>query len=191
MDLLKVLALSGLLAFPAGQVCAQAQKKTESAEVRAERKKLAALEAELQASRDKLVGLKADIERNDAAIGHEIASAKTKFVKDYGRRALARNRLSLVRTAVQLYYADSDGKYPATLSALVPRYLKVMPELEIPGYEKTAKAVLVKKMGPGGVAAAVLDTGGWLYVTDPASGFYGQVFIDARAKDKDKYFFEY
>jgi len=104
---------------------------------------------------------------------------------------LARTQLTIIYAALQMYRADTEGGAPAALEELVPNYLKEIPSLEIPGYAKTNKSVVIKKMKADDISYFVRDTGGWLYVTDAGSKLYGKVFIDARTKYKDQPFFKY
>ena len=191
MDLIKISAVIFLLAFPAARAWPQAVKKTEAPEIQAARRKLDELRREMKKMRGQAAQLKGALEQNDIKLQAATASAKTPFVKNIGRRALAKNRLAFTRAALQMYYADTGGKYPASLEKLIPLYLKEVPELDIPDHKKTRKAVMIKKMKGKDISGSVSDTGGWLYVTDAGSDLRGKLYIDARTEDKGKPLFEY
>jgi hypothetical protein len=162
-----------------------------SADRQAAEKRLAQLQAEMAGMRQELTEMKRKIEVNGELIAAETAKAKSSVVRNYGRRAYAKNRLSLMRTALQLYYADTEGEFPASLGALVPAYLAEVPEIELPGYAKTRGVITVKSSRAPSPAGLVSDTGGWLYVTDKASPLAGKVFIDSRGKEKGKFWYDY
>jgi hypothetical protein len=191
MNFIKPLVVFCALALLAGQAPAKTAQKTEAPDIQVARKKLADLELRLKASRAESAKLKARLEQNDHKLQEATASARSLPVKNYGRRTMAKNRLSIIRSALQLYYCDTYGEYPAALESLVPAYLEEIPALDIPGYAKTRKAVTANKAQGDDVSGFVTDSGGWLYVADKTSKYYGKVFIDARAKDKGTPFFKY
>ena len=191
MNLIKTLAIFCTLALPLGPALAQEPKKTESPEIRAIRSRIADMEKQLRELREEAALIKASNEKNAIELRKNIDSARTTLVKDYGRKVLANTQMTIIRAALQMYYADTEGRAPSALEELVPDYLKDIPSLEIPGYAKTRKSVVIKKMKADDISSLVHDTGGWLYVTDASSKLYGKVFIDARAKYKGQPFFKY
>ena len=81
--------------------------------------------------------------------------------------------------AVRKYRADHGGQLPPDLAALVPDYFKVLPEIEIPGYRKTRGFTVVKGAAGGEVGGSVMDTGGWLYLSDNNFKKRGAVTFDS------------
>ena len=69
-----------------------------------------------------------------AIIGLLAAIAIPKFANlTYkAREATVKNKLSAFRSAINLYYADSEGLYPQDDTALVPRYLAEIPRIGLP-----------------------------------------------------------
>ncbi len=196
MNFIKMLAVLCALAIVPAQARAQAEKKTEPADLRSlsnaqlEQRKIE-LTSQLKAVRAQLTGLKADAEQSDLKIQRMIASAKTPAMKDRGRMLLARNRLSIIRDALQIYYCDKPDKVPSSLADLVPSYLDEVPELDIPGYKKTGNVTVLKKANGAGISNFVANKGGWLYMADPAWGQSERVFMDARVMFEGKALFQY
>lgn len=48
------------------------------------------------------------------------------------KEAKAKARLGSLRSAVSIYTADSEGRFPQALTAVTPRYISMVPEIEIP-----------------------------------------------------------
>jgi hypothetical protein len=95
-------------------------------------------------------------------------------------------RLAAVRTAVQAYYYDHDGKFPATLDELAKdgRYLKELPPLELPGHTATNKVeyVSAREVSPGNLD----DSGGYAYYNSPKyPDTLGTVVINCNNKGAD------
>jgi len=96
-------------------------------------------------------------------------------------------QLDMVRSALQIYYQDTEGKYPASLETLAENG-KYLTSGEIP------KARIFGKKGgedfahlhSGSETKVKLfrspkeadDAGGWGYVADPSSPEYGTAFIN-------------
>lgn len=94
--------------------------------------------------------------------------------------------LSGIRSALQVYYGDNDGKrYPESLDVLIQngRYMPEIPEARI--YAKTQDGDFERvhrgserQVRAFRSPAEADDAGGWGYVPDPASRDYGVVFIN-------------
>lgn len=96
----------------------------------------------------------------------------------------AKSRLGSLRAAISIRYADTDGVYPASLDALVPKYVPEIPRLELPGHAATNKVVIIEGAKGGSVAPYVRDTGGWLYFASPRnSKLDGAIAIDCAHQD--------
>ncbi|MBK7573788.1 MAG: prepilin-type N-terminal cleavage/methylation domain-containing protein [Elusimicrobia bacterium] len=48
------------------------------------------------------------------------------------KEAKAKARLGSLRSALNIYYSDCEGIFPATVSGVAPRYIEQVPEIEIP-----------------------------------------------------------
>ena len=72
-----------------------------------------------------------------------------------------KGNLGTLRSTLNIYYGDNDGKYPNTetplLSCLMPKYLKKIPEAELPGSHPASAAVV------GSSAMLQTDVGGYMY----------------------------
>ena len=71
--------------------------------------------------------------------------------------------LTEVRNAIQAYYGDHEGKYPATLNELLGegRYLKELPKVKTPGHSASnaVKYLQAKELAPENLD----DAGGYAY----------------------------
>jgi len=91
----------------------------------------------------------------------------------------AKQTLASFRAALQVYYAENGGKYPADPSKLPPETLPAVPQLRLPAHApSSALTVIDSKKYDNGIAKAVTDSGGWLYFSNPGSGNYGLLVID-------------
>ena len=48
------------------------------------------------------------------------------------KEAKAKARLGSLRSAVSIYTADNEGRFPSDLSVVTPNYISMIPEIEIP-----------------------------------------------------------
>ena len=100
------------------------------------------------------------------------------------REGSAKGSLGSLRSGLAIYYGDTEGNYPANLSALVPKYIKEVPALELPEHKKTNKVVIVKKAKGKSVEPYLKDTGGWLYFSGSKTGeLEGTLVIDCKHKE--------
>jgi hypothetical protein len=125
---------------------------------------LSAIEAKLVALADP--DLQAKIERRR----HEKSAARA---------------VKLLRTAVSLYTRDHDGWPPMDpAQRLVPGYVSAIPVLDLPGHKpRSAIRILRKVADEAALEDQFTDDGGWIYVADLDSPFFGQFFIDCRHED--------
>lgn len=84
--------------------------------------------------------------------------------------------LGALRSAVTIYYSDTEGVFPENLSVLKPKYLDEIPKAET-GHHKTSAAVKVYKEN-----AAVKDTGGWAYYPSRGEVSVGCTHEDGQGK---------
>ena len=87
--------------------------------------------------------------------------------------------LAEIRRALQTYYGDHNAVFPKSLSELVPAYLSALPRLHLAGHKLTGDTALVdSKEYDSDPAAAVTDSGGWLYFSSTQSANWGMLTID-------------
>ena len=110
------------------------------------------------------------------------AEDQEKELQDRTRIARAKEELAAARSALILYYGDSEGKYPSAPAELIPNYMPSVPELELPGHTKTSAVELTDTTGPD-VGKAVTDSGGWLYFANPKSQNFGMLVLNCSHKD--------
>ena len=92
-----------------------------------------------------------------------------------------KSHLSSVRSAIQVYYGDHEGRFPADdLSCLVPKYLGAMPLLWDDSCSRRkyphppTREVVTYQRGE-----APRDTGNWAYFNDPGHpASWGNFVID-------------
>jgi hypothetical protein len=107
------------------------------------------------------------------------------------RGTMVKNALAELRTALDAYKFDK-GRYPDNLSSLVGKYLESVPALEFPGQRESAEVRLVPRDTYSDHGDAVTGVGGWLYITDRQSVFFGKVFVNSRQKSPSgKFWFRY
>lgn len=106
--------------------------------------------------------------------------------KPAGKIDESKVRLAAVRTAVQAYYGDHEGQFPASLDELVKdgKYLKELPPLELPGHAASNK---VKNITAPEVDPKNLDdAGGYAYYNSPKyPDTLGTVVINCTHKGAD------
>jgi len=121
-----------------------------------------------------------------AIIGILAAVAIPKFADliNKSKEGATKGALSLVRSALQVYYGDTEGFFPADdLSILTAsaKYINTIPVAKLPttGHSDTALIVTLSSMtagafvGPGAPAGQLeltlgTDGGGWAYFNSPA-----------------------
>lgn len=130
------------------------------------------------------------------AIGEDIlneVAAREKAEEDHRRTLHAVGLLQAFRAALQIYYGEHGGKYPAALSDLIPDYMSGVPTVMLPEHESTAAVTeITSKRYDRNYPKAVADTGGWLYFSDPRSRNYGLLLLDcSHASPEGLKFYEY
>jgi len=85
--------------------------------------------------------------------------------------------LGSLRSAVSIYYADTDGRYPRTLAALTAssKYLKAIPPGKVPPYHLASAQVAL--------AVAADDAGGWVYNDDASHLRFGSSGVNCLHTD--------
>jgi hypothetical protein len=107
----------------------------------------------------KLDAAAAELAALDTKIKDLLGSDLLRLLENREMERAAKAALMRLRAALLVCYTDREGAYPASLEELVPRYLPAIPALELPGHSASASATAAA----GDPAAAVTDTGGWLY----------------------------
>ncbi len=94
--------------------------------------------------------------------------------------------LHAIRSALEVYKTDTNGKFPARLRDLLPKYLNQIPTIDLPGHSKTASIFEVIDVQNKNIEQFVTDTGGWLYFSNPDSKLYGTVVLNCSHKFKSQ-----
>lgn len=129
-------------------------------------------------------------------LGEKILSevaAREKAIEDKARTENALNMLRAFRSSLQVYYGENGGKYPRNPAELVSKSIIAVPELYLPGHERTDKIKIIdSRKYDKDVSKAVTDSGGWLYFSDTGSVNYGLLLLDCSHDGPDSMkFFEY
>lgn len=116
------------------------------------------------------------------ALGRELLAdiaRREKELDEKERSAAAKKIMQAFRAALQVYYGEKGAVYPKNPGLLVPEIIPEVPELRLPGHERTASVTVIdSKKYDKDLGRAVEDTGGWLYFSDPASDNYGLLVLD-------------
>ncbi len=105
--------------------------------------------------------------------------------------AKTKGNLASLRSAVSVYYGDTEGSYPSSPDELVPKYIIAIPELNLTdhpgvwGVEHYGSEVCVRISDHRGKidGTRLKDTGKWGYVSDEKSPCRGTVFVDCTHTD--------
>jgi uncharacterized RDD family membrane protein YckC len=112
------------------------------------------------------------------------------LLKKSGEGATKGN-LGALRSGISIYYGDAEGQYPASLDALVPKYIPEIPKTKLGQHMESSIVTSygaevcgpATKYGAEIDATKLKDTGGWGYVSDPKASCWGQIFVDCSHKD--------
>ncbi len=120
-------------------------------------------------------------------------AAREKAIEDKERTGAALDTLRSFRAALQVSYGQNGGKYPKSPAEMVSVNITAVPELYLPGHERTNRiTVITSRKHDKDASKAVTDSGGWLYFSDPASVNYGLLLLDCSHDGPDGMkFFEY
>ncbi|PKM97577.1 MAG: hypothetical protein CVU79_07630 [Elusimicrobia bacterium HGW-Elusimicrobia-3] len=117
------------------------------------------------------------------ALGEEILAeiaAREKAADEKARTESAMKTLQAFRGALQVYYSQTGGRYPKSPADLAPDSISAVPELHLPGHERTAGIKIVdSKKFDKDLSKAVTGSGGWLYFSNPNSAYYGLLLLDS------------
>ena len=91
-----------------------------------------------------------------------------------------KGNLGSIRSALSVYYADTEGQYPGGLFGLTigGTYLTKLPDADIPPYHPRSAAV-----SAGSGTAGINDGGGWAYSSDASRTEAGSVWVNCTHTD--------
>ncbi|HBA59552.1 MAG TPA: hypothetical protein DCZ92_01760 [Elusimicrobia bacterium] len=120
-----------------------------------------------------------------AIIGVLAAIAIPKFASliDKSREGYTKGGLATMRTAINVYYSDNEGLYPADdLSSLIlnAKYIAEIPVVKIP---LTPHRNSVKIVTPASEALFISDTGGWAYANARTDADWGHIAVNCNHND--------
>ena len=117
-----------------------------------------------------------------AIIGILAAIAIPKFAEliRKSNEGACKGNLGSIRSALSIHYGDYEGFYPYHPAALTAggKYMAALPAAKTPNYHSDSAKV---RLGASG--ADLDDSGGWMYVADPASQEYGTVYVNCTHTD--------
>lgn len=102
---------------------------------------------------------------------------------DKSKEGYTKGALSTLRSAVAVYYADNQGRYPADdLASLLAshKYINSLPIVKIP----RTPHLIINTVTPGASTSTfITDTGGWAYVNNEADLGWGQLAVNCSHLD--------
>ena len=92
-----------------------------------------------------------------------------------------KGNLANLRSTLNIYYSDNDGIYPGDLATplacLSPKYIKAIPDAEMPPIHAKSNAVEADGADdPDAISAA--DAGGWIYEYMRTEGNWGDLGVN-------------
>lgn len=101
-----------------------------------------------------------------------VASARYANLYRKAEEGGLQGNLGAIRSALSVYYADTDGVYPLSLAILTAssKYLKEIPAAKVPSYHAASATVTP--------AASAGDAGGWLYDDSASSPRFGAAAVN-------------
>ena len=122
-----------------------------------------------------------------AIIGILAAIAIPKFAEllRKSNEGATKGNLGAIRSALTIYYSDTEGVYPttSTLSDLTQnsRYLEVIPNSKVPPHHGGGTSAAVAAFDPP--TGTSTDANGWGYNDDSTSRFWGTVVVNCTHTD--------
>ncbi|HVA66521.1 MAG TPA: prepilin-type N-terminal cleavage/methylation domain-containing protein [Elusimicrobiota bacterium] len=88
-----------------------------------------------------------------------------------------KGNLGSIRSAMTVYYGDSQGNYPRRIADLTAngKYLSLVPTAKTPYYHDNSSAE--------NDASSIGDSGGWFFDNGPGDQNYGTVLVDCTHTD--------
>ena len=122
-----------------------------------------------------------------AIIGSLAAIAIPRFAQmlEKSREGATKGNLSSIRSAVSLYYSEREGIFPNDLTTSFTGYLYPVPYAKASplGNSNTVNLASAPPGSGGASPFSAALTGGWCYITDPASPYRGSIFANSTATD--------
>jgi S1-C subfamily serine protease len=108
-----------------------------------------------------------------------------------GEEGSTKGNLGAIRSALSIYYGDTEGQYPENLEALLEggKYLTGIPEVNLGADSEHAPTnavrIITEVANSEDLERQIKEgeTGGWLYVADPDSPAHGSLFVDCSHAD--------
>ncbi|UPT73971.1 MAG: hypothetical protein M0D55_19420 [Elusimicrobiota bacterium] len=120
----------------------------------------------------------------DKDLGEVVGPENLRKARSARKEGGAKGNLGAIRSALSIYYGDKEGKYPAAVRELIPKYLARIPELELPEHKPSDGIRVLKSVGSmEELKNQLTDSGQWTFVLDPDSKIDGTVLIDCTHKD--------
>ena len=117
-----------------------------------------------------------------AIIGIIAAIAIPKFAEliRKSNEGATKGNLGATRSALPIFYGDTEGHYPYHPVSLVfsGRYMMGLPKAKTPNYHADSAKV---RLGLDALDAD--DTGGWLYLADAKSDYFGTLLVNCTHTD--------
>jgi hypothetical protein len=122
-----------------------------------------------------------------------VKTSKTQVTAiDKAQQTVNKRHLTILRSALKMYYSSNGGLYPDDLYRLVPVYIKEIPEIKLAAHPPSSRVVKISRVSTRDISFQIRDLGGWLYIADTASPMWGRVMFDCSHKDASgKPFYEY
>jgi len=120
-----------------------------------------------------------------AIIGILAAIALPKFssLVDKSKEGYTKGALAAIRTALSVYYADTEGRYPADDLAVLTanaKYLSVIPPTKLPGTSHSNSSAITPEPD---MLSLITDTGGWAYLNNSADTEWGRLAVNCLHAD--------
>ncbi|MDT8285654.1 MAG: prepilin-type N-terminal cleavage/methylation domain-containing protein [Elusimicrobiales bacterium] len=120
-----------------------------------------------------------------AIIGILAAIAIPKFADliNKSKEGATKGALSSVRSAINVYYGDNEGWYPAygaspLVDALAPKYINAIPDAKLPGTTHADSSAVAT------TSTTVTDAGGWTYFNNASDNVrWGQFVVGCTHND--------
>ncbi|OGS22619.1 MAG: hypothetical protein A2252_03300 [Elusimicrobia bacterium RIFOXYA2_FULL_39_19] len=90
-----------------------------------------------------------------------------------------KGNLGTLRSTLNIYYSDNDGKYPYdTLASIVPKYIKKVPDCVLPGSHQDTTSAVTADGADSPDALTPSDTSGWCYENISTEGNWGDICVN-------------
>ncbi len=113
-----------------------------------------------------------------------IAMPRFAGLMDKSKESTTVGMLTSLRSALNIYYGDNTNFPGDDLASLTSngRYIANIPMTKLPGTPHMDSSAI--SVGAS-TAAALTDSGGWAYVNDPESHYYGTIFVNCSHLDRN------